>query len=479
MSFCLLWDSRLPSILHARRNVSAILQQPVAPLVAMSLYCCYNGVTRASIVRPTVSRDAPRNTGKTGRAEVGIVSGPLEGIKVLDWTQWQMGTVATSLLADFGAEVVHIENRLTGDAGRGLRFSSLGEIPEGRNVYFETNNRGKKGITVDLTRQEGKDVIYRLVKNADVFVHNFRQGVPEKLGMDYEMLREYNPRLVYAAASGYGPKGPDAREPAFDMAGLARSGIASAVAVEDDPNLPSAGLADQIGGIMTSYGVLMALLAREKLGIGQKVDVSHLGSMITLQGLAISMGQYLIPDPEIEPPPRPGRKNMGNPLWNYYRCSDERWIVLAMLQPDRQWPAVCEALGIQRLVDDPRFADQDVRREDSAEIIAVMDDIFATRTCDEWMKILKDAGDIICTPLQTVRDLSADPQVIANEYLIDYDHEYFGNVKVRGLPVALSETPGRVRAEAPEFGQHTEEVLIEMGGYTWEEIAELREKEVI
>lgn len=406
---------------------------------------------------------------------------PLEGYKVLDWTQWQMGTVAAALLADYGAEVVHIENRLTGDAGRGLKFPTLGELPEGRNPYFETNNRGKRGIAIDLVKQEGKDVIYRLVANADVFVHNFRQGVPEKLGMDYETMSRYNPRIIYAAASGYGPRGPEAGEPAFDFVGLARSGIASSVAVEDDPNLPAGGLADQMGAIMTSYGILMALLVREKSGIGQKVDVSHLGSMITLQGLSIGLQLYLnpeLPDPA-EPRVRPTRKNTGNPLWNYYKCSDERWIVLGMLQPDRQWPVVCEALGIQHLINDPKFENQDVRRENTAEIIAIMDDIFITRTADEWMKTLKDTGDIICTPLQTVRDLPDDPQVIANDYIVDYDHETLGKVKVRGLPVDLSETPGKVRAEAPEFGQHTEEVLLEMGGYTWHEIAELKEKEVI
>jgi len=407
------------------------------------------------------------------------MSGPLEGIRVLDWTQWQMGTVATSMLADYGAVVVHIENRVTGDAGRGLKFPTLGELPAGRNAYFETNNRGKKGIAIDLVKQEGKAVVYRLVRNADVFVHNFRQGVPEKLGMDYETMSRHNPRIIYAAASGYGPRGPEAKEPAFDMIGLARSGISSSVAIPDDPNLPlGGGLADQMGAIMTSYGILMALLARERTGVGQKVDVSHLGSMITLQGLNIGLGLYLNPV-ATEQRARVGRKNAGNPLWNYYKCKDERWLVLGMLQPDRQWPVVCEALGIQHLTEDARFENQDVRRENCADIIAVMDDIFITRTADEWMKVLKDTGDIICTPLQTLRDLPDDPQVIANAYIVDYEHQALGNVKVRGLPVELSETPGKVRAEAPEFGQHTEEVLIEMGGYTWEEIAELRDKEVI
>jgi crotonobetainyl-CoA:carnitine CoA-transferase CaiB-like acyl-CoA transferase len=401
---------------------------------------------------------------------------PLEGIKVLDWTQWQMGTVATAMLAEFGAEVVHIENRLTGDAGRGLTFPTIGELPAGRTAYFETNNRGKKSLAIDLIKPEGKEIIYRLVKKADVFVHNFRQGVPEKLKLDYETIRQHNPDIIYAAASGYGPRGPEAQEPAFDMIGLARSGIATATGIAGDPNLPvGGGLADQMGAVMTSYGILMALLARERLGVGQKVDVSHLGSMMALQGLTIGIGLYLNPEPR----EKLTRKQAGNPLWNYYQCADGRWLVLGMLQPDRQWPIVCKAMGIEHLTSDPRFEDADKRRENSEELINTMDEIFITKTADEWMKILKGTGDVICTPLQTIHDLRDDPQVIANDYIIECEHEVLGKVKVRGLPVELSRTPGRVIPEAPECGQHTEEVLIEMGGYTWEDIAELRDKEVI
>ncbi len=404
------------------------------------------------------------------------MAGPLEGIKVLDWTQWQMGTVATAMLAEFGADVVHIENRLTGDAGRGLTFPTIGELPAGRTAYFETNNRGKRSLAIDLLKPGGREVIYHLVSKADVFVHNFRQGVPEKLKLDYDTLCQYNPDIIYAAASGYGPKGPEAREPAFDMIGLARSGIASATSVPDDPNLPmGGGLADQMGAVMTSYGILMALLARERLGVGQKVDVSHLGSMMALQGLTIGIGLYLNPEPR----QKLTRKQAGNPLWNYYRCADDRWIILGMLQPDRQWPIVCKALGIEHLTDDPRFCDADKRRENSEELIALMDGIFITKPVDEWMEILKGTGDVICTPLQTIQDLRNDPQVIANDYIIEREHEVLGNVKVRGLPVELSRTPGLVRVEAPECGQHTEEILMEWSGYSWEDIAELREKEII
>jgi len=410
------------------------------------------------------------------------MAGPLDGIRVIDWTQWQMGTVATTMLAELGAYVVHVENRITGDHGRGLVVAGLEPLAGGKSSYFETNNRGKKSMTLDLSKNEGKEVMYRLVKNSDVFVHNFRQGVPERLKMDYETINTHNPEIIYVAASGYGPYGPEASEPAFDMIGLARSGITSVLSTDDNPGIPfHGGLADQIGAIMTAYGTLAALLAKQKHGIGQKVEVSHLGSMIALQGLTIGMGLYQWPsdDPPETPPVKMTRKTAQNPLWNYYRCKDDRWIALGMLQPDIKWPILCKALGIEHLENDPRYVDQLVRSDNRESIIEIMDAIFITKTADEWMKILKDTGDIICTPVQTSFDLRKDPQVIANNYIIEREHATLGKVKVRGMPIELSKTPGEIVVEAPEFGEHTEEVLLEMCGYTWEEIAALREKEVI
>ena len=225
---------------------------------------------------------------------------------------------------------------------------------------------------------------------------------------------------------------------------------------------------------MTGYSIMTALLVRERFGIGQKVDVSHLGSMIALQGLAIGLYLYLNPEAT-----KKGRKEAANPLWNYYPCRDETWLMLGMLQSDRYWPTMCQALGIAYLEKDTRFEDADKRKENCAEIIAIMDEIFITKSAEEWMKILKGAGDVICTPVQTIRDLPNDPQVLANDYIIESNHEILGPVKVVGLPLQFSETPGAVKCEAPEFGQHTEEVLIELGGYSWEEIASLREEEVI
>ncbi len=401
--------------------------------------------------------------------------GPLVGIIVLDWTQWQMGTVATSMLADLGAEVIHIEHHITGDPGRGLISHDFSDLPGGKHSYFEVNNRGKKSITVNLQKDEGREVIYRLVKKADVFVHNYRPGIPEKLKVDYETLRQYNPKLIYVGASGFGNRGPDAGEGALDLVGVARSGISTLLGNEDDPGIPHyGGLGDQAGAIMTAYGVLAAVVARERFGVGQKVDTSLLMSMITWQGLMLGKGFYLN-----KPTVQQDRKSARNPLWNYYKCKDGEWMVLAMLQSQRYWPNVCKALGAENLIDDERFKDAGSREANSKELVAILDRIFATRSSAEWSNIFRSGFDIISGPVQSMNDLSSDPQVIANEYIIDYNHEVLGQIKVLGLPVTLSETPGKVIAEAPEFGQHTEEVLMDLGGYTWDEITALRDKEAI
>ena len=400
--------------------------------------------------------------------------GPLVGITVLDWTQWQLGPVATAMLADLGADVIHIEHYITGDPSRGLVTGDYVDLPHDKHSYFEINNRGKRGITVNLLKDEGREVIYRLVGKADIFVHNYRPGIPEKLKVDYETLRQYNPKLIYAAASGFGERGPDAAEGALDMVGLARSGFSTLLGDSDDPSLPHlGGLADQIGAIITAYGILAALVARERTGKGQKVDSSMLMSMITLQGLMIGKGFYLN-----KPTIQLNRRSAKNVLWNYYKCQDGKWIVLAMLQSQRYWPDFCRVIGAERLAHNPKFKDTASREKNSQELIAILDGIFITKSSMEWIPILKSV-DLIATPVNSFNDLASDPQVIANGYIIERNHEVLGPVKVLNLPVTLSETPGEVTVEAPEFGQHTEEVLMQLGGYTWEEIAKLREKEAI
>lgn len=401
---------------------------------------------------------------------------PLEGLLVLDWTIWQQGSVCSAMLGDMGAEVIKIEQRGTGDPGRWIVAAAGLEMGDRPNWYFEANNRNKKSITVDLKRPEGVAIIHALAEKADVFVQNFRKGVAARNQIGYEDLREINPRIIYASATGYGPKGPDSAEPSFDHLGLARSGIMNAAG---EPNMPplgiSGGIADQMGAIMLAYGVMTALVARERHGIGQEVNASHLGSMSFLQGLSLSMklmAGFAMP--------RSFRAQAYNPLWNHYECQDGLWIALAMLQPDRYWPDLTRLIGRPELATDPRYATMAARSKIGQECVVLLDEAFATKARDEWVQIFReDESDLIYTIVNTVDDLPTDPQVLANDYVVEFDHPQYGPTGMVGIPVGLSETPGSVRSAAPELGQHTEEVLIDILGWDWDRISELRDKEVI
>jgi crotonobetainyl-CoA:carnitine CoA-transferase CaiB-like acyl-CoA transferase len=401
------------------------------------------------------------------------MAGPLEGIKIIDWTIWQQGPVATVMLADLGAEVIKIEERERGDPGRGL--VSAGTDGQPGDFYFEANNRHKKSLALNLKTPQAREIVYRLVANSDVFVQNFRKGVPARLGLDYESLAAINPRLIYASATGYGPAGPDSGKPSFDYMGQARSGIMNAVGGRElPPTYVFGGVADQMGGIMMAYGIITALFVRERTSIGQEVDISHLGSMMALQGLNVS--SVLLTGREM---PRRPRDNAYNPLWNHYKCSDGRWLCLGMLQPDRYWVDFCRALGLGELAADPRYEQMVERGKHSREIVATLDKAFATRTRDEWIEILERSGDFIFTIMNTIADLPDDPQVVANDYVVSYEHPRRGKVRLPGLPVRLSRTPGDSRAVAPELGEHTEEILVERLGFSWEDVARLREEGVI
>ncbi len=401
---------------------------------------------------------------------------PLEGLLVLDWTIWQQGSVCSAMLGDMGARVIKIEQRGTGDPGRWLVGAAGVDTSDTPNWYFEANNRNKESITVDLKRPEGLEVVLALVEKADIFVQNYRYGVAARLGLDYASLRERNEKIIYASATGYGPKGDEATEPSFDLLGLARSGIMNAAGEPDMPPLAiGGGIADQMGAIMLAYGVVNAIVARERFGMGQEVNTSHLGSMTFLQGLSVSMklmAGFAMP--------RSFRSQSGNPLWNHYRCADDQWLALAMLQPDRYWSDFCRAIERPEFAEDERFQDMTARAVNRVECVAVIDEAFARYPRAEWLRRLDaDPGDFIYTVVNSVEDLPNDPQVLANDYIIEMEHPQHGPTKMVGVPVALSETPGSVRTAAPELGQDTELVLMDVLGWDFDRITELREKEAI
>ena len=395
---------------------------------------------------------------------------PLEGIRVLDWTAWQQGPVATALLADMGADVVKIEPP-EGEPGRGMLRMYGAELP--MNFYYENQNRGKRGIILNLQKDKGREVLYKLVEKSDVFVTNYRESAARKLKLDYETLKKYNSKLIYALSSSFGPKGPDANKMSADFGGQARGGIWSITQSEDlIPTPIGAGFADEVGGVMTAYGVLLAIIARERFGIGQRVDASLLGGQIEMGRLQLQM--YLMLG---IPPPGSMLKAMRNPLYYPYPDRDGKWFVIAALQADRFWSDFCKVFGIQELEKDPKFENQGVRSQNFDELMPRLKEIIKTKSRDEWLKALDDAG-LPVAPVNDYIDLSNDPQVIANEYIVEINDPIHGKVRVPGIPVQLSETPGKVEKLAPEMGQHTEEVLMELCEYTWEDLAKLREEGV-
>ncbi len=402
----------------------------------------------------------------------------LEGIRVIDLTIWQQGPVATAMLADWGADVIKIEGPDSPDPGRSLiRYEAT---PGGPNAYFETHNRNKRGIVLDLKTEAGRRVFYRLVEDADVVIQNFRPGVDDRLGIDYATLSGINPRIVYCAASGFGLNGPDARRPALDPLAQARGGVMSVTGEpESPPTRTFAGFADQVSAFLLAYGIMVALFHRERTGQGQMVDGSLLQGAIAVQ--AFNITSYLMSRTYAgSPVPRVSRR-LTSPLWNHYRAQDGRWLMLGMAQVGRYWPhfraAMQEATG-ETL--EPEQMSVDWIRMHAGELmplISKLDGMFAAQAARYWVDLFQ-RYDLLIEIVQEYADLSSDPQVSANGMLAPLHHPTHGELKMVAPAVNLSLTPGRIRTAAPEFGQHTEEVLLE-AGFTWEEIEALRSQGAI
>lgn len=382
---------------------------------------------------------------------------PLSGLKVIDCTIWQQGTYASAMLADFGADVIKVEGPESPDPGRGVS-----------DAYFQSHNRNKRGIVVDLKHPQGRETVLRLVETADVFVQNMRQGVMEKLGLAYEDLKARNAQIIYASASGYGSKGPQRKWPAMDILGQARGGT---MMTQGPPDLPPifsfGGMADQVGAISLSYGILIALWHRARTGEGQQLDASLLGGQVMLQSFNITGTLFtgLVPERRT--------REQAAPMWNVYECKDGRWIAVSMSQLGRWWQPFCEAIGRLDLRDDPRFCDFTQHYQNRAEIIAELDALFAQKGQWEWVEFLCGQG-LPCAPVQDYGQIIEDPQVLANDYIVEFDHPSGERRRIVGPAVQLEQSPGSIRHGAPEFGEHTEEVLL-AHGFTWDEIAALKE----
>ncbi|MDP2919342.1 MAG: CoA transferase [Dehalococcoidia bacterium] len=421
----------------------------------------------------------------------------LEGIKVIDLSQVAAVPLCARYLADFGADVVHIESPRTGDYFRTFLASQQeldAAAPSEFDYLWENYNRNKRGITVDLTQEGGQKLIHRFVEQADVLLTNLRPCEQERYRMDYRTLSRLNPRLVWGCVTGYGGKGPYKDTPAYDASAfVARSGIAHMMS---PPGVSGAAFraafGDNITALVLTCGILLALFHREKTGVGQEVDTSLLQAGMNMLGMdiagALATGLEFA-DWRAEPPPEiiarveEARMPLAafyaartrNPLAGVFATADGRSLLLIALQPDRYWEPICRAVGREDLSADPRFGTFQGRAEHCAELRQALAGTFLTKTLDEWKVLLIE---VPFAPYQTLQEAVNDPQARANDFFFVTDHPTQGRLEVLANPINLSKSPASYRASAPEFGQHTEEVLMEHG-YTWEDIARFKEQGII
>jgi crotonobetainyl-CoA:carnitine CoA-transferase CaiB-like acyl-CoA transferase len=373
----------------------------------------------------------------------------MQGVRVVELGFWVAGPSAAGILADWGADVVKLEPP-DGDPFRALYLALVGQaMPV--NPPFELDNRGKRSIALDLTRPEGRELAYRLIDGADVFVSNFRPEILERFGLDYPTLSRRNPRLVYGSVTGYGLDGPDRDRPAYDVGAFwSRAGIAAALtAPGGDPPMQRGAMGDHATGMTAAGGIAAALFAREKSGRGQLVSTSLLRVGVFTLGWDI----------------------------NSLLMLDGKWFWLLGLEGDRHWPDLVRSVGKPEWLADPRFATIQARTANCGVLTAALDEVFAARPRAEWTAIFDREG-MWWAPLQSTDEVVRDPQAIAAGSFVDVPRDGAPPARMVATPLDFSDTRWEARAVAPELGQHTEELLLELG-YDWDAIAAFKEKGVI
>ncbi len=386
--------------------------------------------------------------------------------------------VAGAMLADWGAEVIKVEP-LSGEMGWGLvRTSGVGGVlkfDRGEvNWRIQVRNRNKKGLAVDLKKEAGRDIFYKLIERADVFISNYELSSLKKLKLDYATLSQLNPKLVYGVITGFGTVGPDKDERGFDYsASWARSGFQYLIGEPGSAPPPQrGGMMDTAAGAHLVAGILAALLHREKTGKGQELELSLYHTGVWLLNADIQAALMGTPLPKTD------RTAAPNPMWNTYRTKDDRWFFLAILQPDAYWPSFCRAIVEKpELENDPRFNTMEIREENCEELICILDEVFASRNMEEWERRFRE-NNYVYGRVQSPIEVTTDPQAVANGFFAEIDHPVVGQMKIVTTPVNFRQNPASVRALAPEVGQHTEEILLDLG-YSRDDIAQLKEQGVI
>lgn len=391
---------------------------------------------------------------------------PLAGLKVIDLTSFLSGPFCTMLLGDMGAEVIKIEEPKAGDANRSSRPSIKGE-----GAYFLYANRNKKSITLNLREEEGRKILIQLAKDADVFVENYRPQVKKRLKIDYPALSEINPRLIYCSISGFGQTGPWSERPGFDQIAQGMSGLMSVTGFpEYGPTRVGVAIGDSVCGIFAAYGILAALLEREKSGQGQFLETSLLEGLVSVLGFQaakyFATGEIPLPQ---------GNDHAVNAPYGTYRTKDV-YINIATATK-KMWEILCQILGMTDLMNDPRFLKDADRVKNKKELRELMEEQLASKTSAEWVEILNQEG-IPCGTINTIDQVFQDKQVLHQQMLLEVDHLTAGKIKMIGFPVKMERTPAHISLPPPVLGQHNHEILKGLN-YSDEAIEDLRKREII
>ena len=394
---------------------------------------------------------------------------PLDGLRVVDLTRIVAGPLATQIFGDYGAEIIKIEQPGTGDDSRQW---APPVAPDGSAAYFFSINRNKKSVTLNLKHPRGKEILKALVRQADVVIENFKPGTMEDLGLGYETLRRENPRLIYCAISGFGASGPKREWAGYDSIIQGVTGLMSITGEADGPPVKvGVALIDEITALYAHGAVLAALLHRERTGQGQKVECSLLESGVaSLMNAAIS---YLLAG-EIQG--RYGSAHASVVPYQAFKAKDD--YLMVGVGNERLWKTFCEVIGAPEWADDPRFNGNAKRVEHREELVRMIEERLQARTRDEWVEAFGAAG-LPTGPINNVGDVFQDPQVLHRGMVQEVVHPTAGKVRLVGIPVKFSETPGEITSPPPLLGQHTDEVLRDLLGLASAEIERLRKDGVL
>ena len=397
------------------------------------------------------------------------MSGPLQGIRVIDLSRLLSGPFCTMLLADLGADVVKVEQPMKGDPAR-----ILGAQVGDDSAYFMSVNRGKKGITLNLASEEGQRLLLSLAPHFDVLVENFVPGTMTRLGLDYASVKEANPSLVYASISGFGQDGPYAHRPALDIIVQAIGGIMSVTGQPDGPPLrPGISMGDSVAGVFAALAIVSALLQRKESGQGQHIDMSMLDCQITM--MENPLARYFASD---EVPGPLGSRHPAATPFQAFRASDGYFVVALLTDDSQTWRRLCAAIGLPDLGEDTRFQDNRGRMEHQDDLASILEKAFQSRQMAYWLDVLSKA-DIPCGPINTVRDVVNDPQVRHRNMVATIPHKDLGTWRVANTPFKLDGGSTGPSGPSPGLSEHTQAVLASILDISDEEIARLRTEGVI